>query len=239
MPLHRVRYASNAPSTHHLLDPKGHYVEHYAELAAYVVARRKSLNMTQQQVLDAGGPDRTTQRKIEHITTTPPRKNTLEAYDRVLRLTSGSMSMLLYSGTPPTPLEETTPSEDLQWIHERIRNARDLQESGDYERSTNELRVLDTQVAEAISSAKRAQLEAKRREEADFLTSVLEEKRFLPRPLAGPFGHFMETEGLRSHTPEYIDVLYRRWLVGESDELPASRIGEFEQRLRAAEERMK
>lgn len=90
----------------------------YMRLAHFVRMRREELGMTQNQVQMAGGPSAAAVRYIEAGKETRPTARTINALERALGWTSGSIQVILDGGDPtvfegaaePFPVEEVTES---------------------------------------------------------------------------------------------------------------------------------
>lgn len=80
-------------------------------LGQAVRSRRSQLDLTQQEVAQAGGPSDTTQTAIETESATSVRKETLRKLDKGLQWVPGS-AQAAYDGGQPTPLPGTAGSRD-------------------------------------------------------------------------------------------------------------------------------
>lgn len=78
--------------------------EQIARLAKAVAERMDDLDLTQQQVQDAGGPSTTTLSHLAGGTSATPIKRTLDGLDEALEWIPHSASNCLWRGITPTPL---------------------------------------------------------------------------------------------------------------------------------------
>lgn len=231
------------------VNPVRNGIEH---LAAAVAERRKQLNLTLDQVKEAGGPSDVTTGKIEKALIPDPSARTLRRLDVGLQWLDGSAARTL-SGGQPVPAEDipsartSTPSAvdaDADSVTLSLAVVNDLSDVAKlYERLAGT--VKDEQIASEIREINEHFDLLVDRIMRAWLTAQLERKTTEPSPLRGDpmiemlLGDYLNRTPQPPTAEDADELHYLRWLTGRAGELDTATEQRFVAKWQARQEKVK